>query len=229
VHGGGRNATQLAQQLGQEATLINGRRVTDEAMLKVVVMVYGGLVNKQIVSQLQSLSIDALGLTGADMNCILASKRPAAPVDYGWVGDVQRVRTEVFHDLLRRGVTPVLAPLTHDGQGHLLNTNADTIAHRVAAALSAAGPTELYYCFEKGGVLADPANDGSVIAKLSEADYRRGKEVGTMAAGMLPKLDNGFAALRGGVENVYIGHFGAVSAIGTPSFYGTQLCLPPTN
>jgi acetylglutamate kinase len=227
VHGGGRNATQLAERLGLKATLIDGRRVTDEAMLEVVVMVYGGLVNKQIVSQLQSFQCNALGLTGADLNCILATRRPAAPTDYGWVGDVQRVDAAAFRKLLQQNGVPVLAPLTHDGRGQLLNTNADTIASRVAAALSASGPVELYYLFEKQGVLADPAADDSVIAELSEADYRRGKEVGTVAAGMLPKLDNGFAALRGGVKKVYIGHHRALAAIGTDSFNGTELCLSP--
>ena len=228
VHGGGRNATQLAQRLGQEAKLIDGRRVTDDAMLEVVVMVYGGLLNKQIVSELQSLHCNALGMTGADMNCIAAEKRPANPVDYGWVGDVQRVDAEVFRKLLEQGVVPVLAPLTHDGRGHLLNTNADTIASRVAEALAKSSSTELYYFFEKAGVLADPTDDASVIADLSEVDYRRGKEAGTIAAGMLPKLDNGFAARRGGVKKVYIGHHRALSAIGTDSFNGTQLCLSPS-
>lgn len=227
VHGGGRNATQLAQRLGLEAPLIDGRRVTDEATLEVVVMVYGGLLNKQIVSRLQSFECNALGLTGADLNCIIASKRPALPIDYGWVGDVQQVQTEVFRQLLEQNVVPVLAPLTHDGQGNLLNTNADTMAHRVAVALSASAPTELYYFFEKAGVLSDPTDDGSVMAELSEADYCRGKETGTIAAGMIPKLDNGFAARRGGVKKVYIAHHGKLSAIGTDSFNGTQLCLNP--
>ncbi|MGB3777231.1 MAG: acetylglutamate kinase [Tunicatimonas sp.] len=227
VHGGGRNATQLAQRLGQEATLIDGRRVTDDAMLEVVVMVYGGLVNKQIVSNLQSFGCDALGMTGADLDCILATKRPPNPVDYGWVGDVQRVNATVFQQLLEQNAVPVLAPLTHDGRGQLLNTNADTIASRVAEALSPSKPTELYYFFEKDGVLANPTDDSSVIAELSEVDYRRGKEAGTIAAGMLPKLDNGFAALRGGVKKVYIGHHHALPAVGTDSFNGTQLCLSP--
>lgn len=227
VHGGGRNATQLAQRMGLEATLIDGRRVTDDAMLEVVVMVYGGLVNKQIVSRLQSIQCNALGLTGADMNCILATKRPATPVDYGWVGDVQQVRAVVFQKLLQQEVVPVLAPLTHDGQGNMLNTNADTIASRVAEALSANAPTELYYFFEKAGVLADPTDDDSVIAELSESDYQRGKEAGTIAAGMLPKLDNGFAARRGGVKKVYISHHHSLSAVGTDSFNGTQLCITP--
>ena len=225
VHGGGRNATQLAQRLGLEATLVDGRRVTDDAMLEIAVMVYGGLVNKQIVSRLQSFGCNALGLTGADLSCILATKRPAEPVDYGWVGDVQRVDAAVFKNLLQQDVVPVLAPLTHDGRGQLLNTNADTIASRVAEARSAAAPAELYFFFEKPGVLADPTDDHSVIAKLSEADYHRGRETGAIAAGMLPKLDNGFAALRSGVKKVYIGHYRALAAIGTDSFNGTELCL----
>ena len=174
---------------------------------------------------MQSSGCNALGLTGADLNCILAAKRPAEPVDYGWVGDVQRVDAAVFHKLLSQQAVPVLAPLTHDGRGQLLNTNADTIASRVAEALSASAPAELYYLFEKPGVLADPTDDHSVIAKLSEADYRRGKVSGTIAAGMLPKLDNGFAALRGGVKKVYIGHHRALAAVGTDSFNGTELCL----
>ena len=225
VHGGGRNATQLAQRLGQEATLIDGRRVTDDAMLEIAVMVYGGLVNKQIVSQLQSFGCNAFGLTGADLNCIRATKRPAEPVDYGWVGDVQQVDVAVFEKLLPQGAVPVLAPLTHDGRGNMLNTNADTIASRVAEALSASAPAELYFFFEKPGVLSDPTDDHSVIAELSEADYRRGKESGTIAAGMLPKLDNGFAARRSGVKKVYIGHYRALATVGTDSFNGTELCL----
>lgn len=227
VHGGGRNATEMAQRLGLEATLIEGRRVTDDAMLEVVVMVYGGLLNKQIVSRLQSFNCDSLGLTGADLNCIIATKRPAQPIDYGWVGDVQQVRAATLQALLKQQVVPVLAPITHDGQGNLLNTNADTIAGRVAEALSANAPTELYYFFEKAGVLSDPANDQSVIPELSEAKYQQGREAGAIAAGMIPKLDNGFAALRGGVKKVYIAHHRALPAVGTDSFNGTQLCLSP--
>ncbi len=227
VHGGGRNATQLAQRLGLEATLIEGRRVTDAAMLEVVVMVYGGLLNKQIVSRLQSQECNALGLTGADLNCITATKRAAQPIDYGWVGDVQQVNTDALRPLLQQKIIPVFAPITHDGQGNLLNTNADTIASRVAEALSTHAPAELYYFFEKAGVLADPADEASVIDELSEADYRRGKEAGTIAAGMIPKLDNGFAARRGGVKKVYIAHHRALPAVGTGSFNGTQLCLNP--
>ena len=226
VHGGGRNATQLAQRLGLKATMIEGRRVTDAAMLEVVVMVYGGLVNKQIVSQLQSFNCDALGLTGADMNSVLASRRSAEPVDFGWVGDVQEVRGEAFRTLLQQNVVPVLAPITHDGQGQLLNTNADTMAGRVASALSATAPTTLYYLFEKGGVLSDPTDERSVIPTLDEEEYRRRREQGTIAEGMIPKLENAFEALRAGVKNVYIASYRAVSQLGTDHFTGTQLCLP---
>ena len=232
VHGGGRNATHLANRLGLEATLIEGRRVTDAAMLEVVVMVYGGWVNKQIVSQLQAYQCDALGLTGADMNCVQATLRPAQPIDFGLVGDVRQVRTEPLLNLLQQGVVPVLAPVTHDGRGQLLNTNADTIAGRVAEALAPTASVDLYYLFEKAGVLADPADDTSLIPQLSEIQYRQHRADGSIVEGMIPKLDNAFRTLRAGVKNVYIAHHQAVSQLDTDAI-GTQLCLspnlPPTN
>ena len=231
VHGGGRNATQLAQRLGLEATLIEGRRVTDAAMLEVVVMVYGGWVNKQIVSVLQSFGCNALGLTGADMNCIRAVRRPPEPIDFGYVGDIAQVHTSPLLALLQQGMVPVLAPVTHDGQGQLLNTNADTIAGRVAEALSASAPVELYYLFEKAGVLADPSDDRSVISELSEGSYRQRRAEGSIVEGMIPKLDNAFETLRAGVKNVYIAHHQVVSYLGSDHFKGTRLCLsqpPPT-
>ena len=227
VHGGGRNATQLARRLGLEATLIEGRRVTDAATLEVAVMVYGGLLNKQIVSQLQSMQCNALGLTGADMNCVLSTRRPPEPVDYGLVGDIQRVQADAFSSLLAQHVTPVLAPLTHDGQGQLLNTNADAMAGHVAAALSARASVRLYYLFEKPGVLADPADEQSVISSLTEEEYQRLRARGRVNEGMIPKLDNALAALRAGVKNVYIASHRAVAHLGDPHFIGTQLCLPP--
>ena len=227
VHGGGRNATQLARRLGVETTMVEGRRVTDTATLEVVVMVYGGLINKQIISKLQSFGCNALGLTGADMNCIVATRRPAEPIDYGWVGDIAEVHTAPLLTLLQQGITPVLAPITHDGQGHLLNTNADTITGRVASALSAAATVNTYYLFEKAGVLSDPADEQSVIPELSEDHYRRLREQGAVAEGMIPKLDNAFRALHAGVKNVYIAHYQAVSQLGTDHFKGTRLCLPP--
>ena len=227
VHGGGRNATQLAQRLGVEARMVEGRRMTDAAMLEVVVMVYGGWVNKQIVSQLQSLKCNALGLTGADMNSIVSTRRPAQPIDYGFVGDVQHVEAAALVELLRQHIVPVLAPITHDGQGQLLNTNADTIASRVAEALTDRSSVNLYYLFEKAGVLADPDDDQSVIPELSEAEYGQLRARGSIVAGMIPKLDNAFRALHAGVKNVYIAHHQAIAQLGTHHFNGTQLCLRP--
>ena len=226
VHGGGRNATQLAQRLGIEARLIEGRRVTDAAMLEIVVMVYGGWVNKQIVSQLQAQQCNALGLTGADMNCILATRRPAEPIDFGLVGDVQRVQTEPLLNLLQQAMVPVLAPVTHNGQGQLLNTNADTIAGRVAEALAATASVDLYYLFERAGVLSDPTDDHSVISQLSEGQYRQLLSEGSIMAGMIPKLDNAFRTLRAGVKNVYIAHHQTISQLDA-DHVGTQLCLSP--
>ena len=227
VHGGGRNATQLAQRLGLEATMVEGRRVTDAAMLDVVVMVYGGLVNKQIVSQLQYFQCNACGLTGADMDVVLATRRLAEPVDFGFVGNVKQVQTVPLLALLDQGIVPVLAPITHDGQGQLLNTNADTIAGRVATALSAEARVNLYYLFEKTGVLSDPADESSVIPTLAEEEYQQLRENGRIVAGMIPKLDNAFQARRAGVKNVYIASHRAVSQLGTDHFKGTRLCLPP--
>ena len=227
VHGGGRNATQLARRLGIEATMVEGRRVTDAAMLEVVVMVYGGLLNKQIVSKLQSFQCDAIGLTGADMNCVLATRRPAEPIDFGLVGDVRHVQTAPLLRLLEQGMVPVLAPITHDGQGQLLNTNADTVAGSVAAALSATAEVHVYYLFEKNGVLSDPSDEQAVVSELSEEQYRQLREQGKIAEGMIPKLDNAFRALRAGVKNVYIASYQAVGQLGTDPFKGTRLCLPP--
>ena len=190
-------------------------------------MVYGGLVNKQIVSQLQSFDCNALGLTGADMNSILSARRPAEPVDYGLVGDVQRVDAAALEGLLQQRIVPVLAPLTHDGQGQLLNTNADTIAGRVAEALADRSSVNLYYLFEKAGVLADPDDDQSFIPDLSEAQYQQLRDRGSIVAGMIPKLDNAFRTLHAGVKNVYIAHHRAVFQIGTQHFNGTKLCLRP--
>lgn len=223
VHGGGRNATQLAQRLGHEATMVEGRRVTDAAMLEVVVMVYGGLVNKQIVSMLQASDCNALGLTGADLDCVRAVRRPAVPVDFGYVGDVVAVQTDPLRRLLEQGVMPVLAPLTHDGRGQLLNTNADTIASRVAGALAQTDQVSLHYLFEKAGVLTDPADERSVVPRLSEATYRQLRQAGSIVQGMVPKLDNAFDALRAGVENVYIAHHRTVAS--PYSYTGTQIQL----
>lgn len=204
VHGGGRSATKVATQLGIETLMIDGRRVTDDAMLDVVTMVYGGLVNKKVVARLQSLGIDALGMTGADMDIIHSHKRPVKSVDYGWVGDVDRVNGEALSALLRSGVVPVIAPLTHDGEGHLLNTNADTMAGETAKGLAPFFDVSLVYCFEKPGVLRDENDDESVIAEIDPALFASLKEEGIVTGGMLPKLENAFNALDTGVSEVVI-------------------------
>lgn len=204
VHGGGRSATKVATQLGIDTLMIDGRRVTDDAMLDVVTMVYGGLVNKKVVARLQSLGIDALGMTGADMDIIHSHKRPVKSVDYGWVGDVDRVNGEALSALLRSGVVPVIAPLTHDGEGHLLNTNADTMAGETAKGLAPFFDVSLVYCFEKPGVLRDENDDESVIAEIDPALFASLKEEGIVTGGMLPKLENAFNALDAGVSEVVI-------------------------
>ena len=204
VHGGGRSATRLSEALGIESRMVAGRRVTDEKTLEVVTMVYGGLVNKRIVAGLQALGVNALGLTGADLGYMLADKRPVGEVDYGWVGDVRSVDTSVLADLIARGVVPVLAPLTCDGAGHLLNTNADTIAGEAAKALAERFDVTLVYCFEKKGVLSDPSDESSVIPLITRESYAELLTAGVVAGGMVPKLDSAFSALDAGVSAVRI-------------------------
>ena len=204
VHGGGRAATHLSEALGIETRMVGGRRVTDEKTLEVVTMVYGGLVNKRIVAGLQALGVNALGLTGADLGYMIADKRPVTDVDYGFVGDVRKVDVSVLADLIGRGVVPVLAPLTFDGVGHLLNTNADTIASSAAAALSGRFDVTLVYCFEKAGVLSDAADEGSVIPLITRESYASLVDSGVVSGGMIPKLDNAFDALAAGVSSVVI-------------------------
>lgn len=225
IHGGGRIATQMAERLGIVTEMIEGRRVTTQEMLDVVLMVYGGLVNKKIVAHLQSSSCNAVGLTGADMNCLEADKRPAEPVDYGFAGDVRQVNAFVFEQLLQQGVTPVLAPLTHNKKGLLLNTNADTIAASVAVALAQAYSVELFYCFEKPGVMTDIQDDASLLEVLNQSTYRQLKEEGVIADGMVPKLDNAFHTLQQGVSRVFIMHHRQVNHIEKQYFKGTTLCL----
>lgn len=204
VHGGGRSATKIAAQLGVETKMIGGRRVTDRQMLDIVTMVYGGLVNKNVVARLQAQGVNALGLTGADMNVIRSHKRPVKDVDYGFVGDVDDVDGELLADLIRKGIVPVMAPLTHDGQGQLLNTNADTIAGETAKAMARFFDVTLMYCFEKKGVLRDANDDESVIPHINEAEFQRYVEDGTIQGGMIPKLENSFEALHAGVAKVVI-------------------------
>lgn len=204
VHGGGRSATKLAARLGIESKMINGRRVTDEETLKVVTMVYGGLVNKTIVAGLQALGVNALGLTGADMNLMRSDKRPVAEVDYGFVGDVKEVNADLLASLIHQGIVPVLAPLTHDKQGHMLNTNADTIAGEAAKALAKYFEVTLMFCFEKKGVLMDENDDESVISEIDRTLFRQYVERGIIQGGMIPKLENAYEAIDSGVKEVII-------------------------
>lgn len=205
VHGGGRRATKVASALGIETKMVDGRRITDADMLEVVTMVYGGLVNKNIVARLQARHVNALGLTGADMNVILSHRRPLRNgVDYGFVGDVDQVDGQALASLLERGVIPVMAPLTHDGKGSLLNTNADTIAAETAKALTPFFDVTLVYCFEKAGVLANPDDDGSVIPVITKSDFAKLTSDGTISGGMKPKIENALAAVDKGVRRVII-------------------------
>lgn len=204
VHGGGRSATTLAAKLGISSKMVNGRRITDGDMLKVVTMVYGGLVNKQIVAGLQAIGVNGLGLSGCDLNCIRSEKRPVTDVDYGFVGDVKDVNADILVDLILKGVVPVLAPLTHDNAGNLLNTNADTIAGEVAKALAGFFEVTLIYCFEKKGVLLNENDDESVITKLTAQLFKQYVADGIIQGGMIPKLENSFDALKAGVKLVEI-------------------------
>ncbi len=204
VHGGGRSATAMAARLGIETKMLDGRRITDEAMLEVVTMVYGGLVNKNIVARMQAIGLDAIGLTGADLDSIRSDKRPSVPIDYGFAGDVRTVNGHALHTLLAAGFVPVMAPLTHDGQGQLLNTNADTIAAEVAKGLVPYYDVTLTFCFEKKGVLSNPQDEDSVIPRIDRASYDALVADGTLSGGMLPKIHNAFAALDAGVTRVVI-------------------------
>ena len=203
VHGGGRSATRIAAQLGIESRMVNGRRITDADTLKVVTMVYGGLVNKNIVAGLQARGVNAVGLTGADMNVIRSVKRPVKDIDYGYVGDVEKVDGAALTDLIHRQIVPVMAPLTH-GHGNLLNTNADTIAGETAKALAEYFEVTLVYCFEKKGVLRDENDDDSVIPVLTPDLFKRYVDEGVIQGGMIPKLENSFSALDAGVSQVVI-------------------------
>ncbi len=211
VHGGGRSATKIAAQLGIESKMVNGRRITDSETLKVVTMVYGGLVNKNVVAGLQARGVNALGLTGADMNVMRSVKRPVKEVDYGFVGDVEKVDALLLSDLIYKGVVPVMAPLTHDGKGHMLNTNADTIAGETAKALAALFDVTLVFCFEKKGVLRDENDDDSVIPLITPAEFKQYVADGIIQGGMIPKLENSFAAIDAGVSEVIITLASAIS------------------
>ncbi len=205
VHGGGRSATKVAAALGIETKMVNGRRITDADMLGVVTMVYGGLVNKNVVARLQACGVNALGLTGADMDVIRSHRRPLKDgIDFGFVGDVDRADGQRLSTLIEQGVTPVMAPLTHDGEGNLLNTNADTIAAETAKALAEFYDVTLIYSFEKKGVLADPDDDNSLIPTITHQDFVRLKADGTISGGMIPKIENALEAIDAGVSKVII-------------------------
>lgn len=207
IHGGGKIATKIGDQLGIQSQYINGRRITDDDTIDLVTMVYGGLVNKKIVAQLQALQCNAIGLTGADANIIPAKKRPVKEIDFGWVGDIttNSVQVDILHNLLQSGAVPVFAPLTHDGEGHILNTNADTIASSLAVALSQLYQVRLIYCFEKKGVLEDVNDDNSVIQNINKEKYQQLLAEKKLFEGILPKIDNAFAAIDAGVNEVLIG------------------------
>ena len=203
VHGGGRLATTIGERMGIKSQMIEGRRITDEATLQIVTMVYGGLVNKNIVAKLQARGVNAIGLTGADMNYMQASKRPPKNgIDYGYAGDVTKTNGEALRQLLSMGMSPVIAPLTHDGKGLLLNTNADTIAMETARSL--APEAELIYCFGKAGILRDINDPNSVIPTITPELYKQLKEEGVISDGMIPKTDNAFNALQSGIKQVRI-------------------------
>ena len=205
IHGGGRRATQVAASLGIESKMVGGRRITDADMLSVVTMVYGGLVNKNLVARLQANGVNALGLTGADIDVIRSHKRPLKDgIDFGFVGDVDRADGQMLSRLIEASITPVMAPLTHDGQGNILNTNADTIASETAKALAPFYDVTLIYSFEKKGVLSNPDDDNSVIPTITRADFERYKADGTISGGMLPKIENALSAIEKGVNRVII-------------------------
>lgn len=210
IHGGGKRASQLSQQLNIPVQVVDGRRITDAATLEVAVMVYAGLANKTIVAKLQTLHCNAIGLSGADANTILAHKRPIISMDYGFVGDVDEVNVPIIQTFLQANLTPVFCAITHDGNGQLLNTNADTIATQLAISLTPFYQVSLNFCFEKPGVLLNPADDNSVIFHLNREDYNRYQTDGIISDGMLPKLDNAFEALQKGVKEVRIGNVNAI-------------------
>jgi acetylglutamate kinase len=222
IHGGGQRASALGEALGIPPQMVDGRRITDAKSLEIVTMVYAGWANKKLVSGLQSQRCNALGLSGADANLILARKRPVSELDYGFVGDVYKVNTASLRILLKEGFVPVFCALTHDGKGQLLNTNADTIASDIAIALSAVYDVSLMYCFEKPGVLSDVKDPHSVIPYIDKKRLKTLQKNGIIAAGMIPKLFNCFRALGEGVGQVRIG---SISLLNTQVPEGTEIRL----
>jgi len=205
VHGGGKMANQLQEKLGIAVNMIEGRRITDAETLKIVTMVYAGFVNKTIVTKLQSLNCNTIGLSGADANCIVSHKRDKGDIDYGFVGDIDKINSEFISNCLGNNLTPVFSAITHDTSGQLLNTNADTIASELAIAMSKTYMVQLIYCFEKNGVLENVSDEDSVIKEITNQKYLELKEKNSINAGMIPKMDNAFRALEQGVNFVQIG------------------------
>ncbi|TCC97518.1 acetylglutamate kinase [Pedobacter hiemivivus] len=224
IHGGGKIATELGVSLGVEAKMVEGRRITDIETLRVVTMVYAGLINKNMVAQLQAKGCNAIGLTGADGNIIKAVKRPVKDIDYGFVGDLDAssVSTKTLSSLLEVGLVPVLCAITHDGETQLLNTNADTIASAVAVAMSDFYETSLIYCFEKRGVMRDIDDDSSLVTEIKMEQFDTLKSEGVVSGGMIPKLHNAFEAIKSGVAAVYIGKADELPQINENNF-GTRL------
>ncbi|WP_432714164.1 acetylglutamate kinase [Pedobacter sp.] len=224
VHGGGKVATDLGISLGVEAKMVEGRRITDIETLRIVTMVYGGLINKNMVAQLQAKGCNAIGLSGADGNVIKAVKRPVVTIDYGFVGDLPEnaVNATTLSSLLQANFIPVLCAITHDGDGQLLNTNADTIASAVAVAMSANYETSLVYCFEKKGVLKDVEDESSLVREIRSNEFEGLKDTGVVSGGMIPKLHNAFEAINAGVKAVYIGKADELPLLNEQNF-GTRL------
>lgn len=224
IHGGGKLATDLARRLGIETKMVEGRRITDTETLKVATMVYAGWTSKTLVADLQALGVNALGLCGADLNLVEARKRPVQEIDFGWVGDVSSVSVDNWLLLLEKEFLPVMCAITHDGNGQLLNTNADTMASEIASALSGHFTIQLIFCFEKKGVLLNPEDEGSVIHRLDKPDFELLKTSGVISKGMIPKLENAFKASAKGIQDVYIC---AARDIDQYQSTGTQICLSP--
>lgn len=206
VHGGGKVATRLAERLELKVQMVDGRRITDKGTLDVVTMVYAGLVNKQLVASLQAEGCNALGMSGADGNAVTARRRAPQPIDYGFVGDIEKVDSRLLGRLLEAGVTPVFCAIMHDGQGTLLNCNADSVASAIALGAAQVAPTDLVFCFEKAGVLRDPEDDTTLIREITAATYAPLKADGTVSKGMIPKIENALKAIEKGVRSVTIKH-----------------------
>ncbi len=222
IHGGGKRASALMRQMGLEPNMVDGRRITDAATLEIVTMVYAGVLNKNIVAQLQAIGCNAIGLSGADGNAIQSHKRIVKEIDYGFVGDIDEVNGKNITQLLVAGFTPVFCAITHDKKGQLLNTNADSIASRLAAAMGRYFKTKLILCFEKDGVLSNPDDDTSVIPSITFQEFQDHKASGVISAGMIPKMEGAFFALQNGVEEVYIT---GIRALEKRKTKGTKLCL----